>query len=222
MYVRGIGWITKSGYGCIKTKIQHPLSDDQGGRSLGKEDIFAYPFKNFGRLDRISRMTACAASLALRDAGIEYAPSKKLDIGIIGTNSEGSLRSDMAYFKDYIQGGRTLSRANLFIYTLPSSPLGEAAIHFGFTGPLLYASAAGSALAMIMDMVGDMFAAREASMMLGGQAEENEAVYFLFSPVKTDEDLCEADTIKSLLEQKPDIPHLVQALLLLNNKKGAA
>ncbi len=221
-YVRGIGWITKSGYGCIKRNLQYPFPTDEGTNLLGKGDIFTYPFKNFGRVDRISRMTAYATALALRDAGIEYAPVKKQDIGIIGTNSEGSLRSDMAYFKDYIQGGRTLSRANLFIYTLPSSPLGETAIHFGFTGPLLYAAAAGSSLAMIADMVGDIFAAREASMMLGGQAEENEALYFIFSSVKTSEDFCELDTIRSLLEQKPDISAVIQALLLLNNKKGAA
>ena len=34
--------------------------------------------------------------------------------------------------------GSTLGRGNLFIYTLPSSPLAEAAIHFGLTGKLLY------------------------------------------------------------------------------------
>ena len=39
---------------------------------------------------------------------------------------------------DYVESGRTLARANLFIYTLPSSPLAEAAVHFGLQGPLVY------------------------------------------------------------------------------------
>ena len=64
---------------------------------------------------------------------------------------EGSLQSDLEYFRDYLEGGRTLSRGNLFIYTLPSSPLGEAAIHFGLLGPLLYAASEGNALTAVLD-----------------------------------------------------------------------
>jgi 3-oxoacyl-[acyl-carrier-protein] synthase II len=78
----------------------------------------------------------------MKDAGFSCIPQKKQDIGIVGASDSGSMQSDIDYFKDYLDCGRTLSRGNLFIYTLPSSPLGEAAIHFGLQGPLLYAASA--------------------------------------------------------------------------------
>lgn len=59
-------------------------------------------------------------------------------MGLIGTNRAGSLEANRLYFSDYLQAGRVLARGNLFVYTLPSSPLAEAAIHFGFQGPMLY------------------------------------------------------------------------------------
>ena len=89
--VRGIGWLTKAGYGCIRSGLRHAYENSEGARSLPKRRIFSHPFKNFGRLDGISRMTAYAVALAMQDAGIEYSPEKKQDIGIIGTSSEGSL-----------------------------------------------------------------------------------------------------------------------------------
>ncbi len=145
--VCGIGWLTKNEYGCMRKGERSPYGDAGGPDSLVKKGIFAYPVKNFGRFDHASRMTCFGVALALRDAGIEYGPSRKQDIGIIGANDRGSLQSDIDYFTDYIRSGRTLSRGNLFIYTLPSSPAGEAAIHFGFQGPVLYAAGEGDSLA---------------------------------------------------------------------------
>ncbi len=147
--------------------------------TLAKRDIFSHPFKNFGRLDTISKMTAFGVSLALQDAGIEYSPTEKQDIGIVGTNAEGSLRSDIAYFRDYLESGRTLSRGNLFIYTLPSSPIGEAAIHFGLQGPVLYAAGDGRALSAVLDTAKEMILADEAPVMLAGKAEADEAFFFV-------------------------------------------
>jgi len=62
----------------------------------------------------------------------------------------GAVAANAAYFKDFVDCGRTMGRGNLFIYTLPSSPLAEASIHFGLQGPLLYATnATGDMLDMI-------------------------------------------------------------------------
>src|SRR5574341_404414 len=129
--IRGIGWITKGEYGCVRTGVHRDHDAAEGLDAVMKSDIFSYPVKNYGRFDPVSKMSCTAVALALKDADIVYAAGRKQDIGIIGTNAEGSLRSDIEYFRDYLAGGRKLSRANLFIYTLPSSPLGEAAIHFG-------------------------------------------------------------------------------------------
>jgi 3-oxoacyl-(acyl-carrier-protein) synthase len=165
-------------------------------------------------MDAISRMTACAVALALKDAGIEYSPAKKQDVGIIGTNAEGSLCSDLEYYKDYIKSGRTLSRGNLFIYTLPSSPLGESAIHFGFLGPLLYATGGPSDLALVLDTAADMIRGGETPVMLAGKAEEDAAVYMVLDgnegPAATV--LCDEATLREIVESNPALTGLVQNL----------
>ena len=56
----------------------------------------------------------------------------------MGASPAGALASNFAYFRDYVAYGRKLGRGNLFIYTLASSPLAEAAIHFGLQGPTFY------------------------------------------------------------------------------------
>ena len=220
--VLGIGWLTKEGYGCIRSELRHAYDEGEGAHTLPKKDIFSHPFKNFGRLDTISRMTAFAVSLALQDAGIEYSPLQKQDIGIVGTNAEGSLQSDKEYFRDYLEGGRTLSRGNLFIYTLPSSPIGEAAIHFGLLGPLIYASSEGNALTAVLDMAADMLLANEAPVMLVGKAEADEAVFFVLErdPGQDRSPLSDMAAARILVEANPDVPGLVQKIIGLAPRKA--
>ncbi len=220
--VRGIGWLTREGYGCIRSGLLHTYEQGEGAHTLPRKDIFSHPYKNFGRLDTSSRMTAYAVSLALQDAGIEYSPLRKQDIGIVGTNAEGSLQSDREYFQDYLKGGRTLSRGNLFIYTLPSSPLGEAAIHFGLLGPLVYAASEGNALTAALDTAGEMLLANEAPVMLAGRAEAEEALFFVMAS-RTGRDpsaLCELEEARTLAETCSDLTGLVKNFIGLAAGKG--
>jgi 3-oxoacyl-(acyl-carrier-protein) synthase len=205
VFVHGIGWLTKAGYGCIKRGFRHTFSSGEDVHSLAKRDIFAHPFKNFGRLDQISRMTAFAVALALRDAEMEYLPSKKQDVGIIGTSSEGSLKTDIEYFKDYIESGRTVSRGNLFIYTLPSSALGEAAIHFGFVGPLLYAAGRKNRIIEILDMAEEIILAQETAVMVVGRAEDDKALYFVLRADKIKSVLCDLTEARSIVEAESQL-----------------
>jgi len=220
--VLGIGWLTPEGYGCIRSELQHTYETGEGAHTLPAKDIFSHPFKNFGRLDRISRMTAFGVSLALQDAGIEYSPLRKQDMGIVGTNREGSLQSDREYFRDYLAGGRTLSRGNLFIYTLPSSPMGEAAIHFGLLGPLVYVASESNSLAAVLDTAEDMLLANEALVMLAGKAEADEAIYFVLEqdPGKDRKALCDLATAKALLEKNAPVSGLAQKFIGLTTKRG--
>lgn len=218
IFVHGIGWIRKEEYGCIMKEKRLSLDGKSVNARSGK-DIFPYPFKNFGRLDTLSKMTCRAVALALDDAGIGYSPGRKQDIGIICTNTAGSLQSDVRYFKDYLESGRTLSRANLFIYTLPSSPLGEAAIYFGLQGPLLYATGRDS-LAAIMVMAADMTFHDEASAMLAGMVEEDEAVFFVVmkKPDSTRRVLCDVDSAMEILNNTGTVPGIIKEFS--NMKKG--
>jgi len=218
IFVHGIGWLTKEGYGCIRSGLQHAYETGEGAHALPKRDIFSHPFKNFGRLDTISKMTVFGVSLALQDAGIEYSPMGKQDIGIIGTNTEGSLRSDIEYFRDYLESGRTLSRGNLFIYTLPSSPIGEAAIHFGFLGPVLYTVREGNALSAVIDLANEMLLADEAPVMVAGKAEAEEAIFFVIGQERGKDRavLCDVAEARMLVEANIDVAGLVQKFLRLS------
>jgi len=220
--VRGIGWLTKEAYGGVRTGVTHVYAAGEGADTLSKKDIFSYPVKNFGRFDRVSRMTCYAAALALRDAALAYSAFQKQDIGVIGTSSAGSLQADVEYFKDYIEGGRTLSRGNLFIYTLPSSPLGEAAIHFGLRGPLLYLQDHDASLSAVIDASEEMLLAGETPLVLAGKVEQDESLFLVLQadPVSDTPLLCDLSSLRTLTETNPGIPGLIKSCSVLGSKKG--
>jgi 3-oxoacyl-[acyl-carrier-protein] synthase II len=220
--VRGIGWLTKTGYGSVRLGSDHRFEEGEGVHSLAKRGLFSQPFKNFGRLDGVSRMTVSAVALALQDAGIEYSPAGKQDIGIIATSRDGSLKSDVDYFRDYIENGRTLSRANLFIYTLPSSAPGEAAIHFGLTGPLLYATGVNDSLAEFLDMAALMVASGEVDRMLVGRTAGDEALYFVIEGKHEGDALCAFNEARQIVETTQDISDILRQLSIPKVKKGIA
>ncbi len=220
--VRGIGWLTNTGYGSVRLGLQHQFAPGEGIHSLAKLGIFSQPFKNFGRLDGMSRKTVSAVALALLDAGVEYSAACKQDIGILGTSCEGSLKSDIDYFKDYVENGRTLSRANLFIYTLPSSALGEAAIHFGLIGPLLYATGVDDSFAEFFDMSVEMIAAHETERMLVGKIVEDEALYFVIDGKQEGNAFCSLIEARTIVESTHEMPDILRQLSILKIKKGIA
>lgn len=179
--VRGIGWLAGGEYGCIGRGERSRLADSDLAGAGSRKGFFTHPFKSFGRLDRLSRMTAAGISLALRDGAIGYSPEQKQDIGIIGTSSAGSLATDLLFFRDYVECGRKLARGGLFIYTLPSSPLGEAAIHFGLRGPLFYLASGNASAGAVFDAAEVLLLQEEAEAMLAGVAGEGAALFCLLT-----------------------------------------
>jgi 3-oxoacyl-(acyl-carrier-protein) synthase len=189
-------------------------------KALLKKEILATSYKNFGRIDNASKMTCYAAALALQDAGIEYSRNRKQDIGIIGANNQGSLETDMNYFKDYLDSNRTSSRGNLFIYTLPTSSLGEAAIRFGLQGPLLYIAASDNSLLPVMDTAAEMILFDESPVMLAGMIREDEAVYFVLKKASGagQHVLCNIDRAMSILRKVPAFDEMLKEFSVL--RKG--
>jgi 3-oxoacyl-[acyl-carrier-protein] synthase II len=158
--IQGAGWIGPSGYGRVRKGIRAECGDLD---ALWKSDpVFERRAKNFGRFDAASRLAYYAAALALDDAG----SGERRDFGLIGTGAAGCLASNQDYFKDYVKCGRTLARGNLFVYTLTTSPLAEAAIHFGLEGPLLYALSPERPLAAALETAAGMIRRGEAAGML--------------------------------------------------------
>ncbi len=137
--LQGAGWLTSNAYGQARARTCVSYAGRCKLSQLGKTDgFFRYPIRHFGRFEPITQQVCYTTALALADAGIDYAEGRRLNSGLIASSTDGCVLSNVRFFEDYIDGGRTLSRANLFIYTLPSSPLAEAAVHFGLQGPLLY------------------------------------------------------------------------------------
>jgi len=178
--IKGISWITKTEYGSIIKKLQCNYSDLKSLHSnLQLESVLKSAIKNFGRFDAASKMTCCSIALALNDAGITYPEQMKHDTGILGTNNDGCLESNLSYFKDYVSCGRTIARGNLFIYTLPSTPLAEAAIYFGCQGPLLYIKFRHNQISSMLLSAGKMILRGETSKMIAVEANEEKAVCFI-------------------------------------------
>jgi 3-oxoacyl-[acyl-carrier-protein] synthase II len=218
--VRGIGWFSPAECGGVRSGRRGRFDPAEGPLAYMKREVFLHPVKNLGRLDGISRATVCAVALALRDAGVESSPSSKRDIGIVGTGSEGSLSSDLEYFKDYVGNGRTLSRGNLFIYTLPTSPLGEAAIHFGLTGPLLYVSAGKRSFAAAAETAARIVEAGEAGGMLVGRAMKQDALYLLLDGEPGNGAVCRFAAALAILEEETESAGIVSKFTDAREKEG--
>jgi 3-oxoacyl-[acyl-carrier-protein] synthase II len=177
----GVGWVTASAYGRVRQGDSGELAD--GVKLLRSVNaLFQHKIENFGRFDPVSRMACCACALALRDAGLDYSPERKQELGIVGVGFTGSIGANRLFFKDYVDAGRTLARGNLFVYTLPSAPPGEAAIHFGFQGPLFSVVAPATPLADGLEIAAALVADGDAPALLVVHAESDLAVAVLVGP----------------------------------------
>jgi 3-oxoacyl-[acyl-carrier-protein] synthase II len=216
--VYGIGWMNDAEYGCVVRNLRKPCED----KMLLKKEILPNAYKNFGRIDNVSKMTCYASALALKDAGIEHSQANKQDIGIVGTSDQGSLETDMNYFRDYVDSSRTLARGNLFIYTLPTSSLGEAAIRFGLQGPVLYISASENSLLSVMDTAAEMILLGETPVMLAGMSMGNEAVYFILREDSgtAQNVLCSIDRARSIVGRGLAFNEMMRELSLLRKGNG--
>lgn len=177
----GRGWVKKNAYGFGDKGCGRKYADLRSlYAQLKEEGIFKFPVENFGRFDQVTKVTAIAVALALYDAKVVYAKGQLQDVGILGTSISGATDANLAYFKDYIQAGRIMGRGNLFIYTLASSPLAEAAIHFGLAGPSLFLGYSQSAKQNILKHAELMLKAKEAKAMLAVEFSSKEATsYFI-------------------------------------------
>ena len=86
--------------------------------------------KEYGRFTADARKILCVLAKTLQ--------GKKGNIGIIFVNDSYCVEDNFKYYKDFFDAGAKLGRANLFVYTLPTTPIAESAIYLGLTGPLFY------------------------------------------------------------------------------------
>ncbi len=134
-WINGIGWVTAAGYSGGRSTDQQPLCSGSVVAPKRKQ-IFDKPDLRFGRLDEFSRIGLGAIALCLRDGGAEEWSDKR-QIGIVAASRYGCLATDIGYLETMIPNSGALASPKLFVYTLPNSFLGEAALRFGLTGNTL-------------------------------------------------------------------------------------
>ena len=176
-----------------------------------------------GGMRRVRRTFALASPLRVvtNASSCPRTPYSSAVCGLTCTNSSGSLPTDILYFKDYVECGRTLGRGSLFIYTLPSSPLGEAAIHFGLQGPLLYAANGRASLGTALETAAEMVLLGEAEAMLAGTADEQEALYFVLAKDMRDRNraLCDSREARLIADKVLSVADTIQEFRALKGKK---
>jgi len=103
-------------------------------RLLAQPGIPCVSTEDFRRGDSVVRRHLLTAILAVADAGADSGGNTAL----LGHSSEGCLKQNRAYFSDYVEYGRQYGKGHLFVGTLPSTPVCEAAIALGFHGAGYY------------------------------------------------------------------------------------
>ncbi|MEN8126658.1 MAG: beta-ketoacyl synthase N-terminal-like domain-containing protein [Planctomycetota bacterium] len=136
--IAGGGWITVSGAGQINEGDEFSMPEGQLA-PLRRELCSSDPDPRWGRLDRYSKAGLIAASLAIKDAGLDN-NAESAETAIIVSTFNGSLEVDHKYYKTVLPQAGLLASPNLFAYTLPNCMLGEIAIRYGFTGPAMVVS----------------------------------------------------------------------------------
>lgn len=153
MIVAGAGWISNKTFGALRRGLQEELKETNAlYHQLEAEGFFGVPLKKVRWLNPVSLRFCLAAALALRDAS-DFSGSVKLDpanAGILSLSRDGALKANLDYFKDYVHSGRKLARGNLFIHTLPTSPLALVAMTLGLKGPLFHLSSPESPLSLLL------------------------------------------------------------------------
>jgi hypothetical protein len=126
-----------------------------------------------------ARSCLAAASFALKAAGWS---DETLNIGIVGAGYDGCVNADLEYFRDYIAQGQSLGRANLFIYTLPTSAMSEVAIALTLTGPTLHVVNPDQLLGTLVRQAKTIVERREADGMLCVLSDGPSAICFALGP----------------------------------------
>lgn len=173
--IRACSWCSAENCGVITAdgatdqfREPAPLFNEDLSKLVGR------PIRNLSRMTSECRACLCAAALALKTCG--WLENSSLEIGLVGAGYEACLIADQNYFRDYVASGRSLGRGNLFIYTLPSSTLGEVAIALTLTGPGLHIHAERDPLGTLVQQAEQFVADGEAEAMLALWSDSTSAI----------------------------------------------
>ncbi len=135
LYLLGGGYVTAKGFGTLDNAGKPEVLPGVPPIPKGKA-IFRTPLTRYGRFDRYTKLGCAGIALAVRDACLDEAETKR-PVGIVLSTAYESYASDLEFYQTTIEGNGAFTSPNLFSYTLPGIVLGEMAIHFKMTGPTI-------------------------------------------------------------------------------------
>jgi 3-oxoacyl-(acyl-carrier-protein) synthase len=161
--IRAVAWCRADDCGAV-VAARPPIYRPAPGNHAETIALIQHPVKYIGRMTDECRLCLCAAHMALRAVKWNDAPAR--EIGLVAAGDAGFLQANQNYFRDYVTGGRSMGRGNLFIYTLPTSTLGEVAIALDLTGPSMHLHDDVQPLAALVHHADQIIADGEAGGML--------------------------------------------------------
>jgi 3-oxoacyl-(acyl-carrier-protein) synthase len=163
--IRAASWCSPANCGVVNfdgagNQFSTPplLSNDDLTKIIGRT------LKYLSRMTVECRHSLCAAGLAMKSS--DWLQNNSMQTGLLAAGYDGCMAADHGYFHDYLAGGRSLGRGNLFIYTLPTSTLGELAIALTLTGPSMHIEESANPLTALSRHANQIIADGEADAML--------------------------------------------------------
>jgi len=160
-----VGWVLPAAAGELDAREGRESPIASRGELLEREGLAPGSVKNLGRFPDSVKDVCGACAIALRTAGLGHWREAKLSTGVISAGFDRTLDINREFFQDYVDSGRLTGRGNLFIYTLPTSPVAEATILFGLGGPLLYVESVAAPFTGMLQAAEDMIASGQADSM---------------------------------------------------------
>lgn len=90
--------------------------------------------KNTRKMDRISRLSCAASSLAVKDSGFRITTANATDVGLISATGTGALGSVSEFYMNMLEKGVKLADANVFPNTVVNAHLGYVSIELKIKG----------------------------------------------------------------------------------------
>lgn len=181
MIISGIGWISGSSCGSLRLRRQETFKDAGDlYAGLETEGVFSTPLKKVRWFSDLSQRFCLASGLALRDAGKPVLNASQ--VGMLSLSRDGALDANMKYFKEYIQSGRKSAHGNLFINTLPTSPLAQVAMNLGFKGPIFHLSSPSPSLGLLLERAESLARRTEGLNLLCCVGSEKGVLSFFMRP----------------------------------------
>jgi|GEM_PF-1478250 len=135
--INALGWCDNQRWGRVGPQgASRQGTTPDLSASAEVETLIGRRVKYFARMPIQTRIGLIAMSQALQASG--WVESGMREIGMTTAGYNGCLDANHRYFRDYVETGRVNGRGSLFIYTLATSTVGEAAIALRLSGPTLY------------------------------------------------------------------------------------